>query len=329
MLITVRQTMEIGIAFAAAAFEVRSRDATLTVVAAVTAAAVVSWLAQRIARTLPRQRAVTSIRAFAVVFFAQVALYAFHESAEARLLPWSAVLHTATEPYGPDGVYGMHFSHLLIAVPLAAVTWAAGFRRLRAEPVTAWRLSLKRRIAVASLVAGSLVWMGVQRTDARPPRPAPAAPAGDIAALAARPHVLFRNTASGPTFGRLMIASLEPRTRLPAALTCERISFAAGRGLCLHTERGVFNTYSGIVVDRREPGPSFKLEGLPSRTRTSPDGRIGAITVFVVGDDYASTSSTGRHSSTCRAAIKSESSSSSRRGGTTHGSKRPTSTSGA
>ena len=186
----------------------------------------------------------------------------------------------------------MHFSHLLIAVPLVAVIWAAGFRRLQAEPVSAWRLSLKRRLAVASLVAASLVWMGVQRTDARPPRPAPAAPAADIAALAARPHVLFRNTASGPTFGRLMIASLDALgTRLPAALTCERISFAAGRGLCLHTERGVFNTHSGIVVDRASSGgTSFKLEGLPSRTRTSPDGRIGAITVFVVGDDYASNS---------------------------------------
>jgi hypothetical protein len=291
-LIVVRQTMEIGVSFAAAAFEVRSRDATAAVIGAAVAAAVVAWAALRATRALPRPLAVTAIRGFAAVFLAQVAIYAFHESAEARLLPWSEVLHAATEPYGPDGIYGMHLSELLFAVPIAAVVWAIGRARLRVEPAAAWRAAVQRRAAVATLTAFVLVWMGVQRTDARPPRAAPAAPAADIAAVAARPHVLFRSTAAGATFGRLTIAPLdEPAARLPAALTCERVSFAAGRGLCLHTERGVFNTHAAVLIDRAlNGGASFKLEGLPSRTRTSPDGRLGAITVFVLGDDYASNS---------------------------------------
>jgi hypothetical protein len=291
-LIVVRQTMEIGVSFAAAAFEIRSRDATTVVVGAAVTAALIAWIALRAARALPRPLACIAIRAFAIVFLAQVAIYAFHEAAEARLLPWSDVLHAATEPYGPDGVYGMHFSDLLVGVPIAAVIWAIARVRWPIAHATVWWTAVQRRAVIASLVAATLVWTAVQRTDARPPRAAPGAPAADIAAIAARPHVLFRNTASGATFGRLTIAPLDALdTRLPATLACERVSFAAGRGLCLHTERGVFNTHSAVLIDRAlNGGASFKLDGLPSRTRTSPDGRLGAITVFVVGDDYAANS---------------------------------------
>jgi hypothetical protein len=290
-LIAVRQTMEIGVSLAAAV-ELRSRDATVAVIVGANVALVIAWMALRGARALPRPLAATAIRAFAVAFLTQVAIYAFHESAEARLLPWSDVLHAATEPYGPDGVYGLHFSELLIAIPLAAILWTAMRARLTLEHTTAWRAAVQRRMVVTSLVAAALIWMAVQRTDARPPRAEPAAAPADIAAVAARPHLLFRNTAGGPSFGRLTITPLDALdTRLPAALTCDRLSFAAGRGLCLHTERGVFNTHTGVLIDQTlTGGASFKLEGLPSRTRTAPDGRLGAITVFVVGDDYASSS---------------------------------------
>ena len=52
------------------------------------------------------------------MFFVQALVYAFHESAEAGFLPWSEVLHVASEPYGPDGVYGKYVSLLLLAVPI-------------------------------------------------------------------------------------------------------------------------------------------------------------------------------------------------------------------
>jgi hypothetical protein len=47
-----------------------------------------------------------------------------------------------------------------------------------------------------------------------------------------------------------------------------------------------------VLDAARRPTASIKLEGRPSRTRTSPDGRIGAITVFVLGDTYAARFST-------------------------------------
>jgi len=55
---------------------------------------------------------VTSI--FLLLFIFQIALYSFHEFAEAGLLPNSEVLHAATEKFSPDGVYGKWFSPLMI-----------------------------------------------------------------------------------------------------------------------------------------------------------------------------------------------------------------------
>jgi high-affinity iron transporter len=64
---------------------------------------------------------VTSI--FLLLFLAQVAVYTFHEYAEAGLLPNSEALHEATEIWSPDGLYGKWFSMLIIA---ACATWLLG-----------------------------------------------------------------------------------------------------------------------------------------------------------------------------------------------------------
>jgi hypothetical protein len=110
----------------------------------------------------------------------------------------------------------------------------------------------------------------------------------------AKPHVLFRSTSPGANYGRLSVAALDSLDRrLSTVVPCERISFGAERGLCLHTERSLFNTHTALLLDGAlKPGVSIKLEGLPSRTRIAADGRVGATTVFVVGDDYASSFST-------------------------------------
>jgi len=51
---------------------------------------------------------------FLLLFMVQVAIYTFHEFAEAGLLPNSEVLHTATEKFSPDGLYGKWFSPIMI-----------------------------------------------------------------------------------------------------------------------------------------------------------------------------------------------------------------------
>jgi high-affinity iron transporter len=53
---------------------------------------------------------------FLLMFMIQVAIYSFHEFAEAGLLPNSEALHAATEKFSPDGLYGKWFSPLMISI---------------------------------------------------------------------------------------------------------------------------------------------------------------------------------------------------------------------
>lgn len=57
---------------------------------------------------------VTSI--FLLLFMVQVAIYSFHEFTETGLLPNSEFLHTATEKFSPDGLYGKWFSPIMIGI---------------------------------------------------------------------------------------------------------------------------------------------------------------------------------------------------------------------
>ena len=72
---------------------------------------------------------------FLLVFVAQLLVYGFHELTEANLFPGSEALHWATEPYGPDGVYGQYLTYMLVAVPLGWLLFAmmAGANRAPAR----------------------------------------------------------------------------------------------------------------------------------------------------------------------------------------------------
>jgi hypothetical protein len=292
--VVVRQTMEVLSLLYTATVELRSLDATYALVAGAVMAGAIAWLCTIAGRHLPVPALRAATWTFVTVFIVQGTIYAFHEFSEAGLLPWSDVLHAASEPYGPDGAYGIHFSNLLFLAPIAAAAWTAIRSRVRARPANLGPLMTHRR-AAAAITASSCLFMGLQQSDGRPPQASPASRAEDLAAMAARPHVLFRDTTSGGNFGRLAMASLDAPNgeRRWTSVTCQRLSFAGGRGLCLHLQRGVFNAYTALLLDRTlKPGQSIKLEGLPSRTRVSADGRVGAMTVFVLGDDYAAAFST-------------------------------------
>jgi hypothetical protein len=295
MLIVVRQTMEIGSVFDVAALQLRSFEATSAIVAGTALAAAAAWLWTLLVRPLPPPLAEVATMTFATLFLAQVAVYAFHEWSEARLLPWSEALHAATEPYGPDGIYGIHFSDLLIVGPLGAVGWTLVRPRVAAALGARFGDRVARpRLATVTISVVCVASMGMQRADAPPPAAPVGASPAEIAPVLARPHLVFRDTAPGPNFGRLSVAPLDNvHRRLATAVTCQRVSFAGGRGLCLHVDRGVFNRYTALLLDRQlHAGASIKLQGLPSRTRAAADGQVGAVTVFVTGDDYAAEFST-------------------------------------
>ncbi len=77
-----------------------------------------------------------------------------------------------------------------------------------------------------------------------------------------------------------------PRRLAGQELACERVYFAAGRGLCLATaETGI--DYEATIFDSSlRPLKELPLGGVPSRARVSSDGRYGAMTAFVNGHAY-------------------------------------------
>jgi len=301
-LVVVRQTMEIGSGFVTAAFEVRVFEPTAAILIASVAGGAVAWAMTRFFRRLPDRALVFATRAFVAVFLVQGAIYTFHELAEARLLPASDVLHAATEAYGPDGIYGVHLSELLMIAPIVAAVIA--FVQPMRRPV--------RWLGVASLVVIGIGLQGNVRrssdmSNVRPSsnvrlKPDATNVATNVATnIRLRPYLVFRDvTRSAPAgtvphAGMLSVAPLDaPESRRAATeLSCERVSFAGGHGLCLHTESGLFPTYTAKVLDGSlRPLASIKLEGRPSRARTSADGRLGAMTVFVFGENYAAPFST-------------------------------------
>lgn len=117
--------------------------------------------------------------------------------------------------------------------------------------------------------------------------------AESMTVLGGRPGLLFSSGAFDRTNGSLAIQPLgaAESERYRTLLRCERVHFAKGSGICLTAERGVITTFSAQTF-----GSDFRvrqtlpLRGVPSRTRVSPDGRRGAITVFVSGDSYNATS---------------------------------------
>lgn len=69
---------------------------------------------------------------------------------------------------------------------------------------------------------------------------------------------------------------------------CLRFYEAGGHALCLTVARSGVE-FRALILDRTlKIKHSLTLNGLPSRARVTPNGRLGAMTTFVTGDSYAS-----------------------------------------
>ena len=152
-------------------------------------------------------------------------------------------------------------------------------------------------LAVAALtvvlVAGLVAYV---RWTSRPGRPdggatATASGTASLATVRQHPHMLFRHTAISDAYGRVALTPLEGArdARVPTPLACDRVHYAAGRGVCLTAERGVVTTYRAVTFDDTFTARhQIPLPGVPSRVQLAPDGTRAGITVFVSGDSYAS-----------------------------------------
>ena len=138
----------------------------------------------------------------------------------------------------------------------------------------------------ASAALGFAIFSGSGREPAASDRSATAAP--DLVSPA-NGQLLFRTTALGPAYGRLGLVPLaDPAgAARELALTCDRVHFAGGRGICLTADRGAVTTYGASLFDGEfTVRHTLTLEGAPNRTRVSPDGRHGAVTLFARAQSY-------------------------------------------
>jgi high-affinity iron transporter len=120
LLMISREGMETALLMGTLIFQVQAVDIILGAVAGITVAASVAWLWSRYGHRVNLALFFQVTAIFLLLFVAQLLIYGFHELTEANLFPGSEALHWATEPYGPDGIYGQYLSYLLIAAPL---TW--------------------------------------------------------------------------------------------------------------------------------------------------------------------------------------------------------------
>ena len=104
------------------------------------------------------------------------------------------------------------------------------------------------------------------------------------------PHLLFVEMVE--SYGdQVKLQGLDPRSPqgVPTGLTCERVYYAAGNGICLkNASTGLDHQVSVTLFGSDfQPRHQFTTEGILSRARVSPDGKYAAFTVFLAGHSYA------------------------------------------
>jgi high-affinity iron transporter len=127
LLMMTREGMETALLMGTLVFQIRAMDMVLGALAGTAAAGVVAALWSRYGHrvNLGLFFQVTSV--FLMVFVVQLLIYGFHELTEANIFPYSEPLHIATEPYGPDGLYGRYLTYLLVLLPMGWLAFASMF----------------------------------------------------------------------------------------------------------------------------------------------------------------------------------------------------------
>jgi len=124
LLMITREGMETAILMDAVLFQVKSPQILAGALAGTLCAAGLAWLWSRYGHRINLALFFQVTAIFLFVFVIQLLIYGFHELTEADVFPNSQALHWASEPYGPDGIYGQYLSYLLIVAPLSWLTWS-------------------------------------------------------------------------------------------------------------------------------------------------------------------------------------------------------------
>jgi len=104
-------------------FQIHDAQLVTGVVLGVIGATAISWAWVNFGHLINVKRFFQVTAIFLLLFMVQIGIYSFHEFSEAGILPNSQVLHEATEPLSPTGIYGSWFS--IIAISVCAL-WLIG-----------------------------------------------------------------------------------------------------------------------------------------------------------------------------------------------------------
>ena len=133
LLMITREGMETALLMNALLFQVRSMEIVAGAAAGTIAAAFIAWLWTRYGHRVNLARFFQVTAVFLLVFVVQLVIYGFHELTEANIFPNSQPWHEATEPFGPDGMYGQYLTYSLVVLPLAWLAIANLFKREHAQ----------------------------------------------------------------------------------------------------------------------------------------------------------------------------------------------------
>jgi len=134
LLMITREGMETALLMNALLFTVQSPQIITGAVSGTVFAAAVAWLWSRYGHRVNLARFFQVTAVFLLIFVVQLVIYGFHELAEANIFPNSQPWHDATEPFGPDGIYGQYFSYLLVLLPMTWLAVSSFFHRGGSAP---------------------------------------------------------------------------------------------------------------------------------------------------------------------------------------------------
>ena len=156
-------------------------------------------------------------------------------------------------------------------------------------------------IVVAALCAiGGAIYVVIAATSSRDEPTAATLPS------TAQKPARLAPVAAGPSPKSVLIRAVDPERatlegriyrvdptgggspRLQKDPACLRFYEAGGSGLCLTVARSGVDFRAKILDRAGRVRHTLTLNGVPSRARVAPNGRIGAMTTFVTGDSYAS-----------------------------------------
>jgi high-affinity iron transporter len=134
LLMITREGMETAMLMGSLLFQVRAVDIITGAAAGTVCAAIVASLWSRYGHRVNLGLFFQVTAVFLAVFVVQLFIYGFHEMTEANIFPYSEPLHLATEPYGPDGRYGIWLSYLLVLLPMGWLVFAGLFGGRKSPP---------------------------------------------------------------------------------------------------------------------------------------------------------------------------------------------------